>query len=71
MSIGAAMLLQDENLTASISSRDELFRDSLATAEKTLNFTEKPCDMLSSYSPNISPELCSSCPKAKIFEATT
>ena len=70
MSIGSAMLLQDGDLTASISSRPELLTDSISTATTCLFSTPRPCDALSEHWSQLSPELCSTCPKADQTEST-
>lgn len=64
MSIGSAMLFQDGDLTASISSREELLKDSINTATECLFNTPRPCDALSEFWSQVNIELCSTCPKA-------
>ena len=64
MSIGSAMLLQDGDLTASISSREQLLKDSISTATDCLFSTPRPCDALSEYWSQVKVTLCSTCPKS-------
>ncbi len=71
MSIGSAMLIADGDLTASISSRQQLLKDSMTTATECLFSTPRPCDALAEYWTQVNEPLCSTCPKAPSEEAGT